>query len=198
MGNRRLHHLAGYDIAKKIGCHYTGDVNTIDHGGAFYSIAEVEHGYFPCVRFYGETVDGASFWEAGSVPIPTLQRHVQSPSGMWSYERMTEWESAITLIEAALGQFSFYERDALMDNLVHVVFDYLLGHNGMEDDTLEWYVHEGEDAPDDGREVVRIGKDCTENQILNKALKAGGLMRTSGTSQKPRRRTQQLAPWPPT
>jgi hypothetical protein len=180
MADLELHTLSGWDIAKKIGCHYSGDMNTIDHGGVFYKFDELEHDYVPVVRFYGENVDGATFYETGSVPIPERQQaHVQSPSGQWRYERMGAWESAIKLINDCMSQYSLDDAEKLLDDsLPHVLFDYLLSQRGIEEDNLQWFVHEGDDLPRDpqGREIVRIGVDITENEILNQALREGGFL----------------------
>jgi len=49
--DRELADLSGYDIARVLGCHYTGDVSPIPHGGIFYSVRNwSSYGYASCVE----------------------------------------------------------------------------------------------------------------------------------------------------
>ena len=50
--NAQLSSMSAWDIAKALGCHYTGDTNPIRHGGVFYSINDWQNGYANCVEFW--------------------------------------------------------------------------------------------------------------------------------------------------
>jgi hypothetical protein len=174
-GDRRLAKLSGWEIAKKIGCHYSGDMNWLDHGGTFYTLSEVDNGYIPVVRFYGDTVDGLTFYETGSIPIPD--------DGVWA---------AIRMVAKCLAQFCPGDQDNLNtpETLPHVLVDYLLFQYGIEGDHFEWLIRSDEppetDKHDD-REPILVGhrirkdypreKQLTENQLINRALREGGLLK---------------------
>jgi len=61
--------LPAYAIADDAGCHYTGDVNVVDHDGTFYSIEHWEaYGYAECVRFY--RCEGRLYVECATINRP--------------------------------------------------------------------------------------------------------------------------------
>ena len=48
----QLASLAGWDLAKELGCEFSGDCNFIDHDGYFYDARDWDHyGYASCVAF---------------------------------------------------------------------------------------------------------------------------------------------------
>lgn len=62
--------FAAWDIAKRIGCGYTGDANPIDHGGTFYDVRDWErYGYASCVRF--TRIDDTLHVECATVNRPS-------------------------------------------------------------------------------------------------------------------------------
>ena len=178
--NRRLAHLSPHVIAHKVGCHYTGDVNVIDHGGTFYSLAEVDNGYVPCARFYGEHVDGLSFVDIGSVDLPS------SFSDLFSALECSGWALDAEGITQE-GQGDAYPDSALP----HIVVDALISYQGIETDETVWYatssdVSDNPDIVDDNREPILIDvrpsrrfpadRCVTENQLINWALRSSGVM----------------------
>src|SRR4051812_6881392 len=122
MGNKRLSRLSGWQIAEKLGVHYTGDMNVVDHGGMFYKLDELEHDYIPCVCF--SEADGIRYFEIGSIPI---------------YH--ATWEQACKLVRECLEQFQADEREKLaeMPTFAHVMTEYLRFQNGCESDGLVWF-----------------------------------------------------------
>jgi hypothetical protein len=178
MGNRRLHHLSGWDIATKIGCVFSGDMNPIDHGGLFYKLDNLDHDYIPCVEF--SSADGMRFFQSGSIAIPS-----------------STWADACKLVRDCLAQFPEADRDALMEQptFAHVMTEYLRFMYGIEHDRFEWFMtpSDVEDATgydmhsvtklrhkDDiaialRKNAKRDGRNptvLTENQALNQALSA--------------------------
>lgn len=57
--DKELASMSGWDIAKALGCHYSGDSDPIRHGGFFYSILDwEENGYADCIEFWSDDGDG--------------------------------------------------------------------------------------------------------------------------------------------
>ena len=45
--------MSAWDVAKTLGCYYSGDSNAIEHGGYFYDASDWEaYGYASCVEFW--------------------------------------------------------------------------------------------------------------------------------------------------
>lgn len=64
-----LSSLSGWELAELFGCHFTGDVNPLRHGGTFYEADNWErYGYAFCVSF--ADVDGKLLVEAGTINRP--------------------------------------------------------------------------------------------------------------------------------
>lgn len=173
MGNKRLHHLSGYDVALKLGVDYTGDVNVIDHGGLFYKLDDVEHGYISCVSF--SEADGLRCFDVGSINIPH-----------------TTFGEACKLVDECLQQYMPEDREKMTedDMLPHVMADFLRFKQGIESERFEWFILDGEIEDTIGEKVERWqgckalgrrlflatpdGRDpliLTENQALNQALR---------------------------
>lgn len=49
----RIASLSSWDIAREYGCHFSGDVDPINHGGFFYDARDWDaYGYAQCVEFW--------------------------------------------------------------------------------------------------------------------------------------------------
>lgn len=75
ISKRRLGHLDGYSIAKKVGCFYSGDVNTLDHGGYFYTLhpLDLDNGYTCAVQVTPDDETEGNYWiDALTVNLPDV------------------------------------------------------------------------------------------------------------------------------
>lgn len=53
ISDKKLADLSGWDIARELGCDYTGDMNPVMHGGVFYDSRDWEsYDYASCVEFW--------------------------------------------------------------------------------------------------------------------------------------------------
>lgn len=69
---RTLDSLSAWDIAKLIGCHYSGDSNTIEYGGVFYDPRDWQkYGYANCVELW---IDPDSKEDTLRITIGTIHR----------------------------------------------------------------------------------------------------------------------------
>jgi hypothetical protein len=167
-----------------VGIHYTGDGSLLAHGGTFYSLAEIESGYIPCARFYGEHVDGPmSLVETGSAYLPddiaTTFRALLSIGVDMDVEGLT-FGDGIEICERELPL---------------VVAEALIAHGCVEWDDCRWYALAddwiGADDDDkraildDSREPLLVGirtrrasrdRQLTESQLIRNTLRRAGLM----------------------
>lgn len=51
-----------WELAKKLGIEYVGDMNPIPHDGAFYSLSDLEYGYAPAVRIMSIEEETGMLW----------------------------------------------------------------------------------------------------------------------------------------
>lgn len=70
LSGKKMAEMTPYDIAEHYGCHFSGDMNPIDHGGTFYNTKHWEGwGYADVVNIFH--CEGHVYIEQGTVNKPT-------------------------------------------------------------------------------------------------------------------------------
>lgn len=77
--DKQLSEMTPWDIATHYGIGYSGDMNPVEHGGYFYSLADWEsYGYASCVEFWHDPESGALVVQPGTVNKPDDEATLQA------------------------------------------------------------------------------------------------------------------------
>jgi hypothetical protein len=137
--------LAGWDLAKELGCHFAGDCNYTDHNGYFYDAREWRrNGYAPIVNFCRVADDqDALRVECATVNRPDDMADCLKSCG-WKYDGTG---SAIAIVDDYSGEVIADELDVMARVEIEACKDYQGAETG--EDFSGPYVQRFEDGTED-------------------------------------------------
>ena len=121
-------------IARRLGIGYTGDMNTIPHGGTYYNTHNWESlGYADCVRFCGD--DRHTWVEIGTINKQGTIAEMVSHNG-WTLED---------------GIVYGCDGEEIGELSPEMEIEFYLSYWGIEVDRSECFTDNGEDNPPEGK-----------------------------------------------